>query len=264
MSNYNGLQLSLRQSLRRGFQYDINYTFAKSMDMGSAPERAFNSSTANNPGNNPINSIINSFNPSGNYGVSDYDARHAITANWLLLSPFGRGGMYFANANRVVDAFIGGWQLTGIVKWNSALPFSSVDGLGWGTNWAVQSYNVQTGPITSGGHHYVPAVAGTGAYVTAFANPTAAAANIRAPYPGETGQRNNYRADGYLSVDPGLAKSFRTFEGQSFKITIEAFNVLNSVRFNALTTNGFSGTYGRYSSLLTPPRQMQIAGRYSF
>jgi hypothetical protein len=259
-SNYHGFQLSLRQSLRHGFQYDINYTLAKSMDTGSAPERS--NVTGDNTGSNSGNSVINSFDPFGRYGVSDFDVRHAITGNWVLKSPFGRGAVYFTDVNRTVDSVIGGWQLTGIVKWNSGLPFSSTDGLGWGTNWAVQSYNVQTGPVASGGHHYVSA--GTGSYETAFANPAIATANIRAPYAGETGQRNNYRGDGYFSVDPGLNKTFNTFEGQSLKLTIEAFNVFNSVRFNAVTANGFSGTYGRYSTLLTPPRQMQIAARYSF
>ena len=99
--------------------------------------------------------------------------------------------------------------------------------------------------------------------------PVAAAANIRAPYAGETGQRNNYRGDGYMSLDSGLSKSFKTFEGQSLKISVEGFNVLNSVRFNdgsstTMVTNGFSSSYGTYSALLTQPRQMQFSGRYYF
>lgn len=260
VSNYNAFQLSLRHSLWHGLQFDFNYTLAKSMDTGSSPERTYQ----NNVGNNPLNEIINSFNPSGNYAVSDFDVRHAISGNWLLQLPFGKGGHYFAHAQRTVDTFIGGWQLTGVARWNSALPFTSGDSLGWATDWSAKSFNVQTGPVSSGGHHYVSSGNKTGSYETAFASPSSAAANIRAPYAGETGQRNQYRADGYFSVDPGLNKNFSIFKGQSLKLTIEAFNIFNSVRFNALVTDGFSTTYGRYNSLLTQPRQMQIAARYSF
>jgi len=39
------------------------------MDLGSSPERSAS------------NLLINTFNPAGNYAVSDYDARHNITAN---------------------------------------------------------------------------------------------------------------------------------------------------------------------------------------
>jgi hypothetical protein len=247
-SNYHGLQLSLRQILRHGFQYDFNYTLSKSMDMGSSPERS------------DANSIINSFNPAGNYGPSDFDTRHLITADWVLDSPFGRGGRYLTNINTVTDDVIGGWMLTGLVHWSSGLPFSAVES-GWATNWAVQSYDVQTGPVVSGGHHHYIASNQT---MNAFANPTAAKANIRLPYPGEAGQRNNYRADGYSSLDPGISKRFKTFHEQEFRLTIEVFNAFNSVRFNTLVTAGANNSYGQYSSLLTPPRQMQFAGRYSF
>ena len=38
-SNYNALQLSVRQALRYGLEYDVNYTYSKSMDEGSDPEQ---------------------------------------------------------------------------------------------------------------------------------------------------------------------------------------------------------------------------------
>jgi hypothetical protein len=248
VSNYQGLQLSLRQVLSHGLQYDFNYTYSKSMDMGSSPER----SNSDN--------IIVAFAPSLNYAPSDFDTRHMITSNWILASPFGRGGSFFTNVRPAVNAVIGGWTLTGVMHWSSGLPFSSVES-GWATDWSVQGYNVQTGPVVSGGHHtYLP----TKQVENAFPNPTAAAANIRLPYPGEAGQRNNYRADGYFSVDPGLSKSFRVYHEHQLKLSAEVFNVFNTVRFNTLVTAGQSTTYGTYSSVLTPPRQMQFSGHYTF
>ncbi|HWZ51453.1 MAG TPA: carboxypeptidase-like regulatory domain-containing protein [Granulicella sp.] len=263
-SNYHGLQLSLRQTLKHGIQWDFNYTLSKSMDMGSSPERG--NSTVVGSTNTVTNTVANSFSPSAQYGVSDFDARHNITADWIAPLPFGKNSLFGSSSNRLVDALIGGWVLDGLLHYSSGLPFSSVDGLGWATNWDVLSYNVQTGPVVSGGHHHYLASTHS---ENAFADPVAAAANIRAPYAGETGQRNNYRGDGYMSLDSGLSKSFNTFEGQSLKISVEGFNVLNSVRFNdgsstTMVTNGFSSSYGKYSALLTQPRQMQFSGRYYF
>ena len=51
VSNYHALQLSVRQALRYGLEYDVNYSYSKSMDEGSDPER---NGTTGSP-------IINSF-----------------------------------------------------------------------------------------------------------------------------------------------------------------------------------------------------------
>ncbi len=48
------------------------------------------------------------------------------------------------------------------------------------------------------------------------------------------------------------------------RISVEAFNVLNSVRFNKLTTNFTSASFGKYQSLLVNPCQMQFTAKYSF
>ena len=37
---------------------------------------------------------------------------------------------------------------------------------------------------------------------------------IRLPYPGEAGERNNFRGDGYFDIDSGLAKTFKITESQ--------------------------------------------------
>jgi hypothetical protein len=168
-----------------------------------------------------------------------------------------------ANVNRLTDFFIGGWNVTGLTHWTSGLPFSSIDGLGWNTDWADQSWNVATGPIQSGGHKH-----DSGGQPNAFRNPAAALANIRPPYASETGERNYYRGDGYFSIDSGVSKVFAMTEQQQFKFAAEAFNTTNSVRFDpaGISNNpyGNPGSYGRYTSLLTQGRRMQFSLRYSF
>jgi hypothetical protein len=259
-SNYNGLQLSMRHALKYGLEYDVNYTYSKSMDLGSSPERSAS------------NLIINTFNPSGNYAPSDFDVRHNLSANYSALLPFGKGTPFLNHMNGLMDRLIGGWSLNGLVHYSTAFPFSASATGTFGTNFDASSFRVKTGPIASGGHRYVTDPLAP--YVTAFKTLTSpqAVANLRYAYPGETGQRNVFRGDGYLSMDDGLSKSFRTFEGQQFKISVEVFNVLNDVRFSTLTatsgtsttTNGTSTKFGQYANLLVQPRQMQFSGKYTF
>ncbi len=259
-SSYNGLQFALHQQETHGFQFDGYYTLSKSIDLGSDTERT--GPTATSFGGYS-SQIINVYNPKGNRGPSDYDVRSAVTVNATGALPFGRGRAFAANVNRLTDLFIGGWTLNGLTHWTSGLPFSSIDGLGWNTDWADQSWNVATTPIRSGGHSL-----DSGGQPNAFKDQSAAITNIRPPYASETGERNYYRGDGYFSIDTGLSKTFAVTERHQFKFSWETFNATNSVRFDPATISnnpyGNPGSYGRYTSLLTQGRRMQFSMRYSF
>jgi hypothetical protein len=83
----------------------------------------------------------------------------------------------------------------------------------------------------------------------------------RLPYPGEAGQRNNFRRDGYFGAD---AKPFKITESQLLRFGWEVFDLSNSVRFNAVSGSLVSGTFGNYTSTLTTSQRMQFSLRYSF
>jgi hypothetical protein len=260
-SNYNALQLSVRQELHSGLEYDVNYTYSKSIDEGSDPERSGVSGSL----------IINSFSPHQWRAVSDFDVRHNITANYTAPFPFGKGQM-FLNQGGLTDRLVGGFQLSGVVHYSTGFPFSAVAAGNWGTNFAFNSYMVQTGKIPTGGHHYDAA----NQEETALNGITSAqaTANLRFAYVGDAGQRNNFRSDGYLSLDDGLSKSIRIFGEHELKLSAEVFNVLNTNRFSNPETDGTSSTsFGVYqnspnqtgtTSLLLQPRQMQFSGKFIF
>ena len=98
-SNYNGMNVTLRRRFADGVQFDINYTLAKSEDMGSQVERGSDFSNYSNGGNSGF--LINSFDPELNYGRSDFDIRHQVNTNWLAEMPFGQGKRYGADAGGV-------------------------------------------------------------------------------------------------------------------------------------------------------------------
>ncbi len=262
-SDYHGGTLSLRQRLGEALSYDFNYTFSKSMDNASGLQ------TGTSYGSQ---FILNSLRPNDNYAVSDFDIRHVINANFILQAPIGRGRKFFSNLNSIADAFLGGWQMTGVFRWNSGLPFSPpFDAAQWATNWNVQSNGTRIRPVETG------AVRST---QNIFSDPAAAFASFRNARPGETGERNTFREPGYSALDLGLSKTFTMPWSENHKIQFrwEVFNVFNYQYFSAdnLTRSTFglpqdpelspvNAEFGKvFTSIQGKPRAMQFGLRYSF
>jgi hypothetical protein len=89
---------------------------------------------------------------------------------------------------------------------------------------------------------------------------------VRLPYPGEAGQRNNLRGDGYFDLDSGLSKSWKIRELGALKFAWEVYNVTNTVRFDPASIGGqlTGGNLGVASTELSSPRRMQFSLRYDF
>jgi hypothetical protein len=266
-SNYNAGQLVLRHAMSHGLQMDFSYTFSKSMDMGSDTERSCVQCGAN--AESTFSWIVNAFRPQENYGVSDFDTTHLITADWVYLLPVGRGQKFLQDPHPIVDALVSGWQLSGLTRWTSGLPFTVMAGNGWEVDWSQESAVVKTAPVQMRKHLNT-----TGA-PEAFADPDAvlnglpSGPPIRNPLPGEAGSRNAFRGDGYFGTDAGLSKAWKLYREQTLKFTWEVFNVTNSVRFdvnplNSLQNQTSSGEFGVYGAVLTQPRIQQFSLRYSF
>ena len=262
-SNYNAGQVTLRHAMSHGFQMEFSYTYSKALDMGSDDERTvFSSSTGSSVGSS-FSAILNAWNPGLSYGPSDYDVRHLIATSWVVELPFGKGKPLAGQASPWLDHIIGGWQVSGVGRWTSGLPFSVVSGAGWGTNWLEKSNMVQTGSIQTGTQ-----ILPNGA-PDVFTNPAAALANMQNPYPGEAGQRNNFRGDGYFGIDTRIGKTWKVSERVGIQFAWDVFNLTNSVRFDVnpltslqnLTT---SGSFGVYGATLTTPRVQQLSLRLSF
>jgi hypothetical protein len=269
-STYNALQASLRKQLGNGLQFDLNYTYSKSIDYTSTATRLGFSSSVNVGA--PGSRLANAFSPSSRRGVSDFDTTHQLNANWIAELPFGKGRRFAGNSGSISDAVIGGWELSGVARWTSGFPFTVDNGNFWPTNWDEQGIARMVARPQIG-HHKDPA---TGA-VSAFANPAAAFAAFVHPYPGQAGSRNVIRGDGYAGLDMALNKRWKMpREGHSLQFRWEVFNVPNLHRFNALSGLGTQAcaciaslqqlpqSFGNYTGLLTQPRVMQFALRYEF
>ncbi len=263
MSYYNAAQITLRHPMSHGLQADISYTFSKSIDFGSDAERSTEFSNSVAFGNS---SIINTWNPALNRAVSDFDTTHLLTVDWVYQLPFGSGRQYFSGANKFVNAFIGGWQLSGILRATSGLPFSVYDP-GWTTDWQQSGNGVVTGKVNTRLHfdqNGNPQFFDNASAINSGVNN---GGPIRFSYPGENGQRNNFRGQGIFDLDSGLSKAWRFGDRGALKFGWEVYNVTNTNRFDVpggQQVQLTSGSLGISNSLLSVPRRMQFSLRYDF
>ena len=266
-SNYNSLQLSLRQRLSNSISFDFNYTLAHSLDNASGLQNSTSYGTA---------FIVNALFPDDNYASSDFDSRHIINANWVVGLPIGRGRRFLTNTNKFAEALLGGWQTTGIFRYNTGIPIlTPTDCCFWATNWNVQSAGTRIRPVQSS-----PTSSGA---PNVFSDPLAVFRSFRNARPGEVGDPNVLRAPGYIALDAGLNKTFKLpWEGHTLQFRWEVFNVTNTQRFDGLTiadlTLGLdphlggnpSDDFGKFTSTQAPlnetkaGRVMQFALRYQF
>jgi len=257
-ASYHALQISLRKHVSHGVQFDLNYTYSKSIDISSDASRI-------NAYGGLGGQVINSWAPNLLRSVSDFDLTHQINANWIIDLPFGKGHLLGRDSHGAVEALIGGWQLTGLARWTSGFPIGVGNGAQWPTNWELSGYATKVAAVRTGG-----AVKNADGTVNLFgdsATAIAAQGAFAADFPGQTGNRNILRGDGFAGLDLGLSKRWKFAERHSLQFRWEVFNALNLTRFDVQSmslslTN--SSSFGNYTGLLTNPRVMQFGLRYEF
>jgi hypothetical protein len=266
-STYNGLAISLRQRMGKSLSWDFNYTFSHSLDDSSGLQSgdSFNYQSF----------ILNPIRQRDNYASSGFDLRHQINVNGVYQFPIGRGQRFASTISKGLDAVIGGWQLSGIYRFNTGLPVNApIDDARWATNFNVQSFTTQVTPVST--------------CVTRFptaqlfgCNQVAAYQSFRNAYPGETGQRNSLRLPGYADMDAGLSKIFTMPYNENHKLELrwEVFNVSNTQHFGPRDTSrtGFgiasdpavrnrqpSSNFSNFIGIQGSPRVMQVGLHYRF
>src|SRR5260370_33193256 len=105
-----------------GLHLAFNISYTKSSYITSSSTRLSWSSSVNVVA--PGTRLVNAFSPNARRAVSDFDTTHQFNANWMAALPFGRGRRFAADASPVVEALIGGWELSGVARWTSGFPFA--------------------------------------------------------------------------------------------------------------------------------------------
>ena len=266
-SAYNAGQFSIRRRMTDGLQFDLNYTYSKSIDVGSNAERINHFQ-----GSGFASQVINSWFPKQLRGPSDFDTTHQINSNWVYQLPIGRGKHFGAGMSRWLDAIVGGWAVSGLWRWTTGYPFSISSGFGWATNFDEQSLAVLVGQKPKTGTFFINGQPNVFSNPNNVNDPNSAINQFRAALPGESGQRNNLRGPGTFVIDSSVSKAWNITERQSFRLSIEAFNLTNTPRFDVgtmqlnLAGNSITSatSFGNFSSTLSNPRVLEFSVRYAF
>ncbi len=234
-SKYNSLQMTLDKRFSKGFSILSSYTLSKSTD---------NSSENKETGITQINPFDINFDR----GLSNFDHRHRFTASFIYEVP----GKY---SQKVVNAFLGGWNLTGILTLQSGTPFSvlsGVDNARSGTGGQLADLNGN--PTLSGSRT-------RGEQIAQWFNTAAYTTNALGTF-GNSG-RNTLLGPKFTSLNVGLHKNFALGEKVKLQFRAEAFNALNNVNLNLPSSTVTSSTFGRITSA-GDPRILQFALRLMF
>src|SRR5262249_5508811 len=68
--------------------------------------------------------FANNLNWWQDHGPANYDRTHALTISHTYQLPYGRGRHWGSNISRAMDAVLGGWNFSGISRFETGLPFT--------------------------------------------------------------------------------------------------------------------------------------------
>ena len=255
-SNYNSGNVKLEHRSEDGVALLV-YTWAKSMDSKSA--------AAGIGATNSFAGPMDSADPHLDYARSDFNVGQRFVASYAYRLPFGRGKKIGGNVNRLTDAAIGGWELTGIGTFQQGFPFSVLATDLYGLLGAPnQRANVNGNP-KAGFHKSTAEWFNT----SVFSQPLAGTF-------GNSG-RNTLDEPGISNWDMGLVKYFSLTSRIKLQLRVETFNTFNHTQWGVdPTTQGSSGpgttaevtnvNAGNFGHLTTarPPRVIQFGGKITF
>lgn len=232
---YDALQLKWERRFADGFSFTSSYSFSKDIsDLTPSAETT----------------RVVPFTPAGyQRGRSSSDRTHIFVVNGVYELPIGRDKKFLSSLNPVVNAIVGGWQLSAINSFVSGTPLSfTMPGATLGNGW-------NTRPNLVGDPHLDN---GTSAQ---WFNTAAFAAPARFQY-GDSGI-GIVEGPGSHILDVGLSKYFAVARGKQVQVRWELFNALNHVNLGNPGTTFGTQTFGRILSA-GAPRTMQLGVKFVF
>lgn len=248
-SIYHGVQFKFSKRISHGLSVSTHYTISKMID---------NSSLS---GGNLTSwggfSYIQSYNDLRlERSVSLFDQTHRWVADFAYELPFGRGKALGTSWNRVVDGFLGRWQLNGIFEYHSGFPLTTALQGGVLPD-ATQRPNLISDPKLSGSVE---------SRLNLYLNPDAFSRPAR--YMLGTAPRNlsSVRAPSFKNFDCSIFKNLSlSGDGKRYlQLRLEAFNATNTPIFGAPNMTWGSTSFGVISAQANSPRELQIAGKIYF
>lgn len=245
---YNGLEVKLDKRVSagpaQGLSFQLAYTYSKTMN-----EDGYRNGW-------PYQ------DPEQIHQLADNDRTHVLTLTPVYDLPFGRGRMFLTHDNRLVNALIGDWTVSGVLTAESGTPVQ----LNTGWYYTCSHSYRPTGGSTLG--HW---------FSTAGSDPEQCWTQVPTyglmPINSTTAQVRNPTMP---NLDLSLQKTTQITDHLNFDLRLDAFNATNSVLFGGPDTNpgdgpavynsssGWSGFGTVGASQKNFPRILQVSGKISF
>ncbi len=245
-SFYHALQMKIEKRFSKGLSMLAHYTWSKMIDDSSVTSGNLTWLGGSTSFQNPLN-----YKMERSLSQNDVPHRFVATADWQI--PFGRGRSFGSHANRIVDGFIGGWELSGFFTLQSGYPLQvSQSG---GTLWnGTQRPNLVGEPGTSGSIYD---------RLNGYFNQN----SFTRPNPdtfGTAARTLGIRGPAVNALDAAMIKSWKTVEGQRFEFRFEASNVRNHPVFSDPPTSYGASNFGVISGTKIGSRSVQLGFKYYF
>jgi hypothetical protein len=220
-SIYHALQVRVTRRFVKGLSANLNYKFAKSID------------DASTLGGGAIVVAQNDLNLSAERGLSSFDQRHVLGAEFVGESPFSESGLFKSSARS--QKYFGGWTLSGRTNFASGTPLtarvlgnlSNAGGTG-----AVGSLRADATGL--------PLYTGQG-----FFNPLA----FTIPAPGQYGNagRNTITTPSVFTMNLSLSRAFQIGREtrRRLEFRVDTSNLLNAVNITSFGTTVNAVNYGQ-------------------
>lgn len=271
-SNYNALQATLRQHLTGGLELTANYTYSKSLtnDIGFYG--------VSNVGSGQYYQQ-NAYDFRSEWGPAGFDVRHALNVTGEYELPFGRGKRFGANTNRIVDAALGGWKLSGTDVTYTGFPLTVGSPANYSakvyafagaarpnqlrplkvTNRSVKAYygtNVQVDPTNGQPNPGYACGPNQDNGTCVFSQqPNDAFGNVR---PG------SLRAPGYEQIDMSIQKTFRLIKDHHIDFRSDFFNLFNIASYGQPDGLVTDANFGQITTTNSTERHIQLSLKYAF
>ena len=240
---YHALTLVFTQRLWHGLLANANYTFSKALDGASNP----------GPDNAGPNFPQDPANMAAEKGLSDFDHRHRLVANFLYAIPF------LKNSEGWIHTALGEWQVGGIWTLQTGAPFTV----------NLPNDNANNGEPLSGPSQRPnlvcnpndgPKTTAQWFNVNCFQAP--------APFTYGNAGRDIVIGPGLDNFDATLQKQFPIRESAKLEFRLDVFDFFNHPNFNAPIGSGrlYSATSTLFGSITSAqdPRDMQFSLRLAF
>jgi len=249
-SNYNAMQLSVAHRYSKGLEFDLAYTWSKSMDFADE----YDSSVATYQNTR-----------FWNYGPTTETPQQYLAVNYVWAVP----EIPHSWSNLVTRPVMNGWQISGIATYQAHLPTTlsyttadTVNTTGGGDGARI----LVTGNPNVGGPHHKPNAA-----TPYYFNPNTVARPSTGGYNTTTGQvvpSNGYTWNEativmlppVLNFDTALFKNIPIHERLTFQLRFESYNTLNSPELNGLITAAKFSAFAGGTTIPTQNGNLMING----